>query len=237
MYKKLIILFSLNLASCTSLDLVNEQQGAQVENDYVVRIKGSDATSMPARSQLNQFQSPLGNNFNNSNSFAAGQTYHPAVGGKNVNHYVRGIMHDLVENMQYVDHRTPIAVTSFVFLDSDYNMSGLLGNQIAESFIHEVHKFGIPVVDYKTSDYIRVTRTGDYVFSRDFLDLNTDVPIKYILGGTLVKHRGGYLVNARVIGIDTKAVVASAQAFIPARVTEDLMRSDHNDGIPLISGE
>lgn len=156
---------------------------------------------------------------------------------KNINHYVRGIMHDLVENMQYVTQNTPVGVASFVHLDSNFDNATLLGNQIAESFMHEIHKFGIPVIDFKTTDYIRVTLTGDYVFSRDFLELKSDLPIKYILGGTLVKHQAGYLINARVVGIESKAVVASAQSFIPSYVTDALFNSDGNDGIPLMRGE
>ena len=38
---------------------------------------------------------------------------------KNINHYVRGIMQDMVENLQYVSEQTPLAVSSFIFLDED----------------------------------------------------------------------------------------------------------------------
>ena len=57
---------------------------------------------------------------------------------KNINHYVRGIMQDMAENLQYVNTKTPLAVSSFVFLDRDYNNADLVGNQIAESFMHEL---------------------------------------------------------------------------------------------------
>ncbi|MDX1729487.1 MAG: hypothetical protein R3203_17355, partial [Pseudoalteromonas tetraodonis] len=49
---------------------------------------------------------------------------------KNINHYVRGIMQDMAENLQYVNTKTPLAVSSFVFLDRDYNNADLVGNQI-----------------------------------------------------------------------------------------------------------
>ncbi|MFT5852076.1 MAG: hypothetical protein ACI87J_002052, partial [Colwellia sp.] len=39
------------------------------------------------------------------------------------------------------------------------------------------------------------------------------------------KHQGGYLVNARVVGITSKAVVASAQSFIPVHVAKALLSS------------
>ena len=40
---------------------------------------------------------------------------------KNINHYVRGIMQDMAENLQYVNTRTPLAVSSFIYLDDEYN--------------------------------------------------------------------------------------------------------------------
>ena len=246
MFKFILFLLSLNLVGCTVLDLTSVEEEPQVSQtlsnkvnvvssiytkERMVSNKSGDA--FQTQTYMSSTERVMGSN--NTQSFAAGR--YQVKSTKNINHYVRGIMHDLVENMQYVTHQTPIAVASFVFLDSDYNSSSILGNQIAESFVHEVHKFGIPVVDYKTSDYIRVTPTGDYVFSRDFLDLSGDAPIKYILGGTLTKHYDGYLINARVVGIDSKAVVASAQAMIPRHIADSLERSSLNDGIPLISGE
>lgn len=158
---------------------------------------------------------------------------------KNINHYVRGIMHNLVDNIHYINDKTPIGVASFVYLDSTYKHSNILGNQIAESFMHEVHQFGIPVIDFKTTDYLRVTEHGDFIFSRDFLELKDELPIKYILAGTLVKHQSGYLVNARIVGLTSKAIVASAQGFIPNAIADALLptSTSGNDGIILMQGE
>jgi len=143
----------------------------------------------------------------------------------NINFYMRGLMQDLISNLQYVNNSTPIAVTSFALLDSDLQTTNLLGNQIAESLIHEIHKAGIPVLDFKVTGTLRVTPEGDFVSSRDFNDLSGNIPIRYIVKGNLVKHQGGYLVNARVVGLSSKAVVASAQSFIPAHVAKALLSS------------
>lgn len=152
---------------------------------------------------------------------------------KNINHYIRGIMQDMAENLQYVNTKTPLAVSSFIFLDHDYNDATLLGNQIAESFMHELHNFGVPVIDFKTTDYMRVTPSGDYVFSRDYLELNQDQNFSYVLAGTLVNHQGGVLVNARIVGLESKAVVGSAQGFIPQPVIDALNSSRSKDGLML----
>lgn len=142
----------------------------------------------------------------------------------NINHYVRGLMQDLISNLQYVNFTTPVAVASFVMLDSNYNESNLLGIQIAESLIHEVHKFGIPVIDFKTTGYIRVTEQGDFAFSKDYEDFSGDMPARYIVGGTMLKDKDGYLINARIVGVKSQAVVASAQSFIPNSVSESILK-------------
>ena len=156
---------------------------------------------------------------------------------QDINYYVRGMMQDLVGNLQYVNPKTVMAVSSFVFLDGSYEYSDIVGKQLSESFVHEIHKYGIPIVDFKTTDYIRVTPNGDFVLSKDFLDLDGDLPVKYVLTGTLVKQPTGYLVNTRVIGMKSKAIVATAQGKLPTFVINSLISSDEETGSLLISGQ
>lgn len=162
-------------------------------------------------------------------------SFNQAEHSLDINYYVRGMMQELVANIQYVNSKTPMAVASFVFLDGSYEYSDIVGKQLAESFSHEIHKFGIPIVDYKATDYIRVTQNGDFVLSKDFLDLDSDLPVKYTLAGTLVKQPTGYLVNARIIGMESKAIVASAQGKLPTKVINSLISSQRNTGALFIS--
>ncbi|WP_440055592.1 FlgO family outer membrane protein [Pseudoalteromonas sp. T1lg65] len=182
-------------------------------------------------STRNGFQgtSMFQNNPNGMKQFSVSQR----MASKNVTHYVQGLMQDMVANLKHVNEKTPIAVSSFVFLDKQYDQGSLLGNQIAESFIHELHTFGIPVIDFKTTDYIRVTPQGDFIFSRDFLELSDEHPFLYVLGGTLVNHQGGIMINARVVGLRSKHVVGTAQGFLPQNVVNALQDGAAYDGIQL----
>ncbi len=139
-----------------------------------------------------------------------------------VNHYVQSLMHDLAANLEILSTTFSVGVTSFVYLDGDYQQGDLLGNQLSEAFMHEATQFGMAVTDFKTTDYIRVTPTGDFTFSRDFLELTQQYPISVVLGGTLVRHQGGVIVNARMVNVMDKKVLASAQAFIPQNVVHAL---------------
>lgn len=162
---------------------------------------------------------------------------------KHVGDYVRNMAQDLVSNMEFVSERTPVAVTHFSLIDSDLKQTNLLGQQMAESFVHEFHKFRMPVVEYKATQFIRVTEVGDFVMSRDFLDLKNSTPIQYVLTGTMTKHQGGFIVNARMLGMQSNVVVASAQSFIPFYIVDALLPSGSSrqneivDGVRIIRGE
>jgi len=196
----------------------------------------NDINKLPIESAtiyLNQYDdSNMYNRADNSN-FKRVQVKQNFGTTKNINDYVRGMMQDLIGNMLYVSSSTPIAVTSFVMLDSDYATASLLGNQLAESFINEIHKFGIPIIDLKASDAVQVTATGDFILSRNISELTSDLPILYVLAGTLVKYQGGHLINTRIIALESKAVVATAQGFLPGNISEALQNNDFNinDGI------
>ena len=161
---------------------------------------------------------------------------------KHIGDYVKNMTQDLIANMEFVSEKTPVGVTNFALLDSNLQETNLLGQQMAESFVHELHKFRIPVIDFKATDYIRITNEGDFVLTRDYIELDEDMPIEYVLTGTMTKHQGGVLVNARILGMESRAVVATAQMLVPFYVVDALIPSDSNhrdtmrDGVKLSRG-
>lgn len=212
-------LISITLLCSAGCSMFTEKMGMQAEQTIA-----NDARSVAA---------PMANAelFQSKQAVPNTASQMASVSRKNINHYVRGMMQDMAENLQYVNQKTPLAVSSFVFLDDEYDDASLLGNQLSESFMHELHHFGVAVIDFKTTDYMRVTPQGDFVFSRDYLELNEEQNFQYVLAGTLVNHQGGVLVNTRIIGLMSKAVVGSAQGFIPQTVVDALGSSYRTDGI------
>ncbi|WPC74794.1 FlgO family outer membrane protein [Vibrio porteresiae] len=151
-----------------------------------------------------------------------------------LNYFVESMTDDLVKSNTSVTARTPIAVTSFVDLQN-LDSTNWLGNTVSEGFINQLQQRGFKVVDFKTTGSIQVTNQGDFAFSRDWKELSKEQDIQYVLTGTMLRQEGGVLVNARVIGLQSRVVVATAQGFLPAdRIGRDLdtlniMRSQ--DGI------
>lgn len=68
-----------------------------------------------------------------------------------------------------------------------------------------------------------MTQQGDFAFSRDWKDLSQQQEVQYVLTGTMLRQEGGVIVNARVVGMQSRIVVATAQGFLPAdRIGRDL---------------
>lgn len=248
---------SLAVVGCSSFSAFDEAQQAQIEAEgpparHDVALQGVPQPAMPVGSAAApvlpsvQNSSPLyvtpglydGAAYQATRMSAQKmqQHYQPQV-GVNVNHYIQGMMHDLVANLDMVKQGMIIGVTSFVYLDGAYDHTDLFGNQLSEGFMHEIHQFGLDVVDFKTTDFIRVTPKGDFVFSRDFMELREEQPIEYVLGGTLVQHQGGTLVNARIVSVASKKVLASAQSFVPQHVVSAIQPSAMPGKLYLKQGE
>jgi len=153
-----------------------------------------------------------------------------------LNNVVSGLTTQMLEKSSFVSPNTPVAVASFVNL-SDLESTNWLGNQLAESFMHHMQKNGLIVVDYKSTGFFRVTSEGDFVFSRNYEELSQRQIIDYVVTGTMVEQADGYIVNARMIGMLSHVVVASAQTFIPRWAMGQEVDKQHKivkDGITIL---
>jgi len=109
----------------------------------------------------------------------------------------------------------PVAVASFVNLDSSLNNTNPLGNQIAEAFITELQKVSLPVVDHRITGAIKVTQSGDFVFSRNPDEYKTTQKIGYVVSGTMIRSDNGIIINARMVGLKSNLIIASSKVVLP----------------------
>ncbi|MCF6434653.1 MULTISPECIES: FlgO family outer membrane protein [Pseudoalteromonas] len=133
--------------------------------------------------------------------------------------YVEQMALDLVDTMNS-EQDISIAVASFVDFDNNLRTTNQLGNQLAETFIHQLQKFGYGVVDFKTANSVSVTSSGDFSFSREVKALTNQRIASHILSGTMIYRSMGVEVNARVIDIDSKQVIATSTKLLPHYVLQ-----------------
>ena len=60
-----------------------------------------------------------------------------------------------------------------------------------------------------------ISRTGDYVFSRKSKTKFNSDDAEYVLSGTMLYREKGVRVNARVMSLESKKVIATSSKMIP----------------------
>ncbi|WP_150143241.1 FlgO family outer membrane protein [Candidatus Enterovibrio escicola] len=139
-----------------------------------------------------------------------------------LDYFLNGLTIELLETNNYLTAKTPMAIVSFVDIE-DMSESNWLGNTVTEGMIYQLQRRGFTVIDFKNTGSIRVTHKGDFTLSRNWKELNPEQNIDYVLTGTMLRQGGGILVNARIVGMRSRVVIAAAQGFLPAdRIGRDL---------------
>jgi len=150
---------------------------------------------------------------------------------KPISDYAADLALQLMSSMQYKAPKQAIAIASFVQFDQSLHNTDALGNQLSEHMYYQLQKLGITVADVKLGRQIRVSATGDFVMSRgDYLDLEQQA--RYVLTGTMLRDSAGVVVNARVMNLQTKTLLASGQIHIPQFV----LAAPAGTGPSLLSG-
>jgi len=148
--------------------------------------------------------------------------FRPSFSHKSLEDYAAQLSMQLLRNSAGMKKDDLIGVASFVRLDRSLQQTDILGNQLAEYFISEIQQFGLAVVDFKMTSAVKVTQRGDFVFSRDSLELAQDLKMDHMLSGTMIDKAKGVQINARIISLDSRRVVASASVLIPHFIAESL---------------
>lgn len=148
--------------------------------------------------------------------------FSPTQTHKRINDYASQLAMLLMDNATRLTHQDLVGVASFVRLNRSLQETTVLGNQLSESLIAELQAFGLSVVDFKLANGLAVTPYGDLALSRDGADLAKQVAMDHILTGTMVEDARGVRVNARIIAVDNRQVVASATLYIPAFMVTSL---------------
>jgi len=136
-----------------------------------------------------------------------------------IHHNVTTLANKLFSNAKRIKLSQSVAVGTFlpIHLKSSPDLAEqhFVGLQIQESFITLAAQAGLNVVEYKTSSAIKVTSGADVMLSRDTQELKESVAAEYFLTGTYSEHDNKLIINARIIELSGKRIIAAATGYIP----------------------
>lgn len=136
--------------------------------------------------------------------------------------YASQLAMELMDGSNSLTTQDLVGVASFVRLNRSLQETTILGNQLSEYLIAELQSFGVGVVDFKLANTLMVTGAGDIAMSRKGNQLAKQMEIDHILTGTLIEEARGVRVNARIVSVSNRRVVASANLFVPAFMVTSL---------------
>ncbi|EKE82087.1 FlgO family outer membrane protein [Idiomarina xiamenensis] len=140
--------------------------------------------------------------------------------------FANRLAQDLRLHMRQPVDPKAVGITSLVAVDGQLQQADTISKLFSEDLIYAMHGAQFKVLDYKTTDFIRVTAKGDFALSRDYLELQEIVPISHVLVATTAQHEQGMMVNARLVNITDKQVISAAQVFIPKQVLRQVQSSE-----------
>ena len=135
----------------------------------------------------------------------------PALG--NVEYHTYILANELFADLR-PSRQARYAVAGFVPVDTLM----MLGHQLEQGMITEATKRGFTTQEFKLSNDIIVNDESDRVLTRNIDQLSDIERVDIYITGTLVYQQSGAVVNARIINVRNKDVVAAATRFFPAEI-------------------
>ncbi|NYR11832.1 hypothetical protein HC000_04855 [Pseudoalteromonas sp. MIP2626] len=140
-----------------------------------------------------------------------------------VNDYVNNLTYQLSHFKGPLSSNSRIGVSSFYYanaLDSKLpsGQAEGLSQQIQESLLTQFTQLGYNTVEYRLSNNINLSSNADSALSRDVTQLRERQNIDLIITGTVTRQQHAYIVNARLVNINTKHVLSAGSTEIPINV-------------------
>ncbi|MDO6568718.1 FlgO family outer membrane protein [Alteromonas sp. 1_MG-2023] len=111
-----------------------------------------------------------------------------------------------------------VPVDTMKFNKNDQHPLMMLGHQLEQGMITEATKRGFTTQEFKLSNDIIINDDSDRVLTRNIDQLSDVERVDFFITGTLVYQQSGAVVNARIINVRNKDVVAAATRFFPAEI-------------------
>ncbi|WP_076540168.1 FlgO family outer membrane protein [Shewanella sp. UCD-KL21] len=130
-----------------------------------------------------------------------------------VNRLAEKIVNELVLQNDSLRADQPLLITTPVMVD-DYGQTNLLGQQLQQGMLTAFHANEFNLVDMNVASSLRATAEGEFILSRDWKQLATDLAVSHVVVATMGTTSEGVVVNARIVNTSNNRVVSAVQTFV-----------------------
>lgn len=125
---------------------------------------------------------------------------------------IANLLDDLVQFNQGLESTQLLVVATPVFLNG-LEKTDPLGLVLQDSLMTGLQQRQFTVIDANMGAKLRITKQGDFMLTRDWQQLSSSLMVDHALVSTMSVTSEGLILNTRLLNIDNKRLVSSAQAF------------------------
>ncbi|MEZ9821056.1 FlgO family outer membrane protein [Shewanella sp. 10N.286.45.A1] len=139
-----------------------------------------------------------------------------------INHLAQQMVNELVRQNDSLKSTQPLLVATPVMLN-DLQSTNELGLQYQQGLITALHDHQFNLVDMNVAETLRVTEGGDFILTRDWQQLPTDIDVRHVVVSTMSPSKEGVVVYSRIVDVSNNRVVSVAQSFVPITAMPDML--------------
>lgn len=145
--------------------------------------------------------------------------FKPGTNFQTINEYTEQMVYALYQNISLQNLEKAIAVPPFISLPSTQANSQQFNASIADAFVVDMQNIGLPAAEFILTNSSDIEQTN---FSSYMEAVSGSQNFGYILKGTMRGKAGGTMVHAKIIDVETNAVIASTSKFLPRYLVDRL---------------
>ncbi|WP_448567988.1 FlgO family outer membrane protein [Thalassotalea ganghwensis] len=138
--------------------------------------------------------------------------FSPSTNFQQLGEYTEQMVYVIFDKLSVQSLEKTIAVPPFITWVPEMVVNGPLNVELAELFIADMQNIGLPVAE-NVLTYADTSVNTDFLNTIPYIQVNDD--IGYVLKGTIRKNQQGITVYAKVIDVESKAVIAATSKLIP----------------------
>ncbi|MCL1160730.1 MULTISPECIES: FlgO family outer membrane protein [Shewanella] len=130
-----------------------------------------------------------------------------------VNLLAQQLVDELVIHNDALKPTQPLLVMTPAIVE-DMQGSNALASQLQQSLMTAFHQRGFNLVDLNLAEAVRVTPQGDFILTRDWQQLPTDIAVDHVLVTSMSQAKGEILFNSRIVNVNNNRVLSTAGARV-----------------------